>query len=425
MPILTYDNQNGLSTLTIDNTGGIGTTAATSYYDNLSSPSTSTSKNASIDLGLRHSIMVLFNASSYAQDVYLCRGETKESLIYISGSGASLNYKLTDVDTETLTATASPALATNRWYLLTIIRDHAFVYFYLDGNLVSKKSFTKGVINTSFYIKSLACKNQGSFDDGSSGITGNIAEFYAADRVLTVAQRAELENAIMYKWGLSYSNNETASNWVKNELLFYLEPGEVGNAILRFYPQYNSYTAESHYIDNIELYHISGVLTDATADFKSVDNEDENFYQIEVPYLVSNTDENNRYTMIVRDFDAYGLSNFLYSEAKGAVPSSGILKVDNINLKDADSARGIGAAYARFFGRVRQAIKVTVLDMARIPSVGDKICIKMSRAPVSVDDDNIWTIISVQVSGDMARKIDITAIRQVDPWIDRNKRSSY
>lgn len=271
----------------------------------------------------------------------------------------------------------------------------------------------------------MACKNQASLNDSATGLDGEIAEFYAANRTLTNDQRKEVENCIAYKWGLSFSPKETTSNWRKNELLFYLEPGDAGTAIVRIYPQYNSYTTESHYIDNIELYHIGGVLTDSSADFKSVDNEDENFYEIEVPYLVNSGNSEDKYSMTVRDYDAYGLSSFLYSEAKGALPSSGVLKVENMNLVNADSARGIGAAYARYFGRVRQSIKITALDMARIPSVGDKICIKMSRAPISADDDNIWTVISVQISGDMARKIELTAIRQVDPWIDRNKRVTY
>jgi hypothetical protein len=424
MPKLTYNTQNGLSTLTIDSTGGIGSSSSTSYYDNLSSASTSTDKNASINLGTSHTISVLFKSTSFSSDVYICRGETKESLIYISGTGTALTYKLTNTLADTLSVTTS-ALSTNRWYMLTVVRSSVYVYFYLDGKLIGTRQAMSNNPSVPFYLKSLACKNQASLNDSATGLDGEIAEFYATDRALTDAQRAELEDAIMYKWGLSYSNNESTSKWVKNELLFYLAPGEAGTAILRFYPQFNSYTTESHYIDNVELYSISGVATDSNADFKSVDNEDENYYEIEVPYLVNSSDDANKYTMTVRDFDAYGLSTFMYSEAKGALPSSGILKVENINLKNADSARGIGAAYARYFGRVRQVAKITVLDMSRIPCVGDKICIKMTRSPVSTDDDNVWTIISVQVSGDMARKIDITAIRQVDPWIDRNKRTTY
>lgn len=230
---------------------------------------------------------------------------------------------------------------------------------------------------------------------------------------------------LLQKWELASSPNESSTKWTRNEVIFYAGPGEVGNAIIRIYPQYNSSTVETHLVDNLELYHISNILRDSNADFSSVDNEDENYYQAEIPYLVNNSNEQIRFKVGVRDYDAYGLSNFFYSEAKGVLPSSGILQVDNVSMSDLDSARGVGAAYMRYFGRVRQIIKAKIFDAKITPSIGDLISIKMTRAPVSADSDNIWTITYVQVTNSSSNEIEITATRQVDPWIDRNKRATY
>ena len=418
LPLLTYNNKNSLSTVTYDDT-----VSSLGYYDYLSYASTASDLNASLDLSTNHTIVIVFNISTIENPIYLLSDNYASTYILIDTSGTVLKYT---IGSESVSVSYS--VSASNWYVLSCTRNGASVSFYINGLLVGSGNLTTTVA-TKFKVKTIGSKyptgGATGFTSSTNSLTGNIAEVYMADRVLTSSQRGTLENAMLYKWGLAYTPKEEAGKWAKNELIFYLEPGEAGNAIIRIYPQYNSYTSESHYVDNFELYHIKGIVTDATGDMGNVDNEDENFYEIEVPYLINNSNQEQKYTMTVRDFDGFGLSGFLYSEAKGALPASGILKVDGVDYTDADSARGMGAAYARYFGRMRQSIKITILDAVRIPKVGDMICVKLTRAPVSADNDSIWTIIFVQVSGDMARQVDVTAIRQVDPWIDRNKRTNY
>ena len=168
----------------------------------------------------------------------------------------------------------------------------------------------------------------------------------------------------------------------------------------------------------------------------STDLEKEVFYEARVPYNVNNQKADRASAALVTDSEARGLlSSYdpVAAEGRAVLRASGRLDmgklgkefaaISDLVVADAqESAFGVAAAEAFWFGRQRTRIDLDVMDWETVPEVGtflfaESVC----GVPRTPSEDPLWLIVAVDDASDPTTEIAIEATREMDPVADRDQ----
>lgn len=217
----------------------------------------------------------------------------------------------------------------------------------------------------------------------------------------------------------------SGDKWQRVNLPFEIEEGYSGTTLVRIYPNVDSAveigSEVAVRVDDCELHPVVAFINEDNATYLPATFEDENFYEVRVNYAENPAVGASNF-VVVNDSSAESIGEVV-SEGRSAIESSGRLNLDGVRATQKQDALEIAAKAVGYFGQMRASMEFSILDFKEVPKVGDSLYFKTeSRSVLDEDDSPFWSISSVAYNLDEnANQIQVTALRHLDPVIDRNE----
>lgn len=217
----------------------------------------------------------------------------------------------------------------------------------------------------------------------------------------------------------------SGKDWQRISLYFEVGSKGSGTALLRIYPNSTAALAGDETVtvrvDDCELYKISSLADENSADYFPVDFEEENYYETKVAFAKTPFLPFGAGYKIVNDTNAKS-AGLAASESRASLESSGRLNLDEINAREGHDAIEVAAKATEYYSRMRARMAFDLFDFEEVPEVGDMIYSNPEGRGLDASDDRpFWSISSVDYQASKsANQVSVEALRQVDPVSDRS-----
>jgi len=220
-----------------------------------------------------------------------------------------------------------------------------------------------------------------------------------------------------------FSETRTLSTdaWTRLFISVELKQGNVGQALLRLMPAYDSTTATVVKFDEVEVYKVFAVLDKNNCDILGIELSEEDHFAAQVPFLGDLDGSGVKPTVTVTNTEAEGVST-TFPEGKAAVLDSSVLVLTEGSHATAPSATGIAAAAASYYGRQRIEASVVVFGISTAPEVGDWVAVAPDylgiahpRFPTLNDSRVMWRIIETEFNPATPQSVNLRISTHLNP----------
>lgn len=245
----------------------------------------------------------------------------------------------------------------------------------------------------------------------------DVAEVVIFERALNDTKRGNWEAYLMEKWGIA--STAAAVDTIRTVPVGMRVDATVDSFHTSDLPEETSFAPHAR-----------------NAVVGSTDLEKEVFYEARVPYNVSLQKPDRASAVLVTDSEARGLLSSYdptAAEGRAVLRASGRLDMGKLGRAEGaisdvlvanaqESAFGVAAAEAFWFGRQRTRVSLNVMDWEVVPEVGTFLYAEEIRGvPRTASDDPLWLLVGVDDKSDPTTELAIEATREVDPVADRDE----